>query len=121
MARDIKSYDVFQAAHQTVLKIYMLTKAFPSEERFGLVSQMRRSAYSIPMNLVEGASRRTQSDFAHFVNIANGSCQEIKYQLELVRDLGYISVGQFEEFIAEYIRISKMLFKLESILRNQSR
>ena len=70
------------------------------------------------MNLVEGAARRTEADFSHFVNIANGSCQEIIYQLELVRDLEYISEGQFEEFIADYIRISKMLFKLESTLRN---
>jgi four helix bundle protein len=117
MGRNIRNYNVFSLAHQAVLGIFKLTDKLPDHERFGLISQMRRCAYSIPMNLVEGAARRTEADFAYFVNISNGPCQEIKYQLELVRDLGYITQKDFEEFFRDYERISKMLYNLEKSIR----
>ena len=67
-----------------------MTKNFPEEEKFGIISQMRRAAYSVPMNLVEGANRLNSKEYRHFVGIAKGSAGEITYQLLLARDLKYM-------------------------------
>ena len=120
MGRDVRKYEVFKRAHQQTLKIYAMTKSFPSEERYGLVSQMRRSAYSIPMNLIEGGARIGEGEFRQFVNIARGSCAEIQYQLELVRDLGYITEQKFNEFNEDYTIVGKMLTSLLNKLSAKS-
>lgn len=93
-----------------------MTKSFPAEERFGLVSQMRRAAYSIPMNLIEGAHRLGSREYRQFVSIARGSAGEIKYQLLLVKDLKYISEDGFADLVARYERVSQMLTKLAKSL-----
>ena len=112
MGRNIRSYEVFKLSHEMVLKIYKSTKKFPNEERFGLTSQLRRSAYSIPMNLIEGGARRGEAEFRQFVNIAIGSCAEVQYQLELARDLSYFSTEEYTELNDNFARIGKMLNKL---------
>lgn len=109
MAREIKKYDVFKKAHHLVLQIYQVTKHFPPEERFGLASQMRRSAYSIPMNLIEGGSRESEAEFRHFVSISRGSSAEILYQLELSRELNYITQKDFQRLYSAYEDVGKML------------
>jgi len=81
---------VWQKAHRLALGIYKVTKGFPADERFGLVSQMRRSAVSVPANIAEGFSRRTAKEKLYFYNIAQGSLEELKYYLILGRDLGYM-------------------------------
>lgn len=80
---------VWQKAHAWVLSIYRLTACFPREELFGLTSQLRRAAVSVPANFAEGYKRRTQTEKARFLNIAQGSLEECRYYLILVRDLGY--------------------------------
>lgn len=110
--RKVKEYDVFNVSHGIALEIYKLTKNFPKEETYGLVSQLRRSAYSIPMNLVEGGAREGEKDFARFISIALGSCEEIRYQLLLSKDLGYINFKDYERIEKEYERIKMMLSKL---------
>lgn len=110
--RDIKGYEVFKESHKLALKIYKLTKSFPNEEKYGLISQMRRASYSIPMNLVEGGSLRTEKEFAHYVNRAIGSCEEIRYQLLLTKDLGYISEDVYNDMDNQYEDIKKMLYSL---------
>lgn len=82
---------VWRNAHQLVLKIYRITKGFPSEEKFALVSQMRRSAVSIPPNIAEGFKKRGIKDKANFYNIAQGSLEELRYYIILSKDLGYIN------------------------------
>ncbi len=79
------------------LKIYKLTKDFPGEERFGLVSQMRRAAYSVPMNLAEGSHRLNTKEYRQFVGIAKGSAGEMKYQLLLAKDLKYVEENTYDE------------------------
>ena len=86
---DFRDLTVWQKGHQLVLEIYRITQSFPSEERFGLVSQMRRSAISIPANIAEGFKKRSQKDKANFYNIAQGSLEELRYYLILGKDLGY--------------------------------
>ncbi|HOU13320.1 MAG TPA: four helix bundle protein [Anaerolineae bacterium] len=84
----------WQEAHRLVLAIYKVTQGFPSEEKFGLVSQMRRAAISIPANIAEGFKRRGIQDKLRFYNIAEGSLEEVKYFLILAKDLSYIATDE---------------------------
>jgi len=88
--KTVEELDVFKLSHSLALEIFGLTKSFPSDEKFALVSQMRRAAYSIPMNLMEGGHRLNRKEYRQFVGIAKGSTGEVKYQLLLVKDLKYI-------------------------------
>ena len=87
----------WQKAHELTLNIYKASDKFPKTESFGLTSQMRRCAVSIPSNIAEGFKRRTKNDSIHFYNIAEGSLEELKYQLLLAKDLRYISEDEYSE------------------------
>lgn len=110
--RKVEELDVFKLSHSLTLEIYRFTKSFPDEEKFGLISQMRKAAYSIPMNLMEGAHRLGSKEYRQFIGIARGSAGEIKYQLLLVRDLNYISNNEYSDLTSKYERVSQMLTKL---------
>ena len=90
-----ESLVAWQQSHQLVLKIYALTKIFPKEEVWGLTSQIRRAAVSIPSNIVEGKARGSNNDYRRFLLIARGSLEEVKYQLLLAKDLEYITTEQY--------------------------
>ena len=107
--KSVEQLDVFKLSHEMTLKIYHLTKEFPQEERFGLVSQMRKAAYSVPMNLSEGSHRLNTKEYRQFVGIARGSAGEMKYQLLLAKDLKYIAESTYEDLRSNYERISQML------------
>jgi four helix bundle protein len=115
--KSVEDLDVFKLSHQLALEIYEITKRFPQHEKFGLISQMRRSAYSIPMNLLEGSHRLSTKEYRQFVGIARGSAGEMKYQLLLARDLKYMSNDQYLEFIGRYERVSQMLTRLAQSLK----
>lgn len=106
---DIK---VWQRSHALVLEVYRLTVAFPAEERFGLTSQMRRAATSVPANIAEGSKRRTNAEYARFLNLAEGSLAETEYLLLLARDIGHLSVKQATSLLAEADEIAGMLHHL---------
>ena len=108
--------DVFKLSHSLTLEIYGITKSFPDEEKFGLISQMRKAAYSIPMNLMEGAHRLSSKEYRQFTGIARGSAGEMKYQLLLVRDLNYISDNEYSDLTSKYERVSQMLTRLAKSL-----
>jgi len=116
MVRGVKDLEVFKSAHSLVLDIYKLTENFPQEERFGLVPQVRRSAYSIPMNLIEGSNRLNTKEYRRFVGIARGSAGEISYQILLAKDLGYISEEIYSELRNRYEIVIKMLTNLAKSL-----
>jgi len=80
---------VWQRAHELTLTVYRMTSCFPDEERFGLVSQMRRAAVSVPANIAEGFKKRSRPDKVKFYNISQGSLEELRYYIILSRDLGY--------------------------------
>ncbi|OHE59977.1 MAG: four helix bundle protein [Thermodesulfovibrio sp. RBG_19FT_COMBO_42_12] len=113
----IEDLDVFKLAHNLTLKVYEITATYPEHERFGLISQMRRASSSICMNLMEGGHRISKNEYKHFVSISRGSCGEVKYQLLLSRDLGYMKEAAFNEMTESYERISMMLTKLHSSLK----
>jgi four helix bundle protein len=115
--KSIEELDVFILSHKIVIEIYEITKRFPEEEKFGLSSQMRRSSASISMNLVEGAGRNNKKEFHQFVGIAKGSANELRYQVVLSKDLGYLSEEKFSYLFERCLRVIKMLSKLEISLR----
>jgi len=93
--QNFKDLLIWQEAHQLTLKIYESSKAFPKEETFGITSQLRRAAVSIPCNIAEGCGRYTSKDFANFLQIALGSTNETDYLTLLAKDLKYLSEDQY--------------------------
>jgi four helix bundle protein len=88
---------VWQRAHQLVKLVYKFTESFPKSEMFGLTSQIRRSAVSVPANIAEGYAAGGKGQFGRFLNIAQGSLAEVEYYLILSRDLSYINDAQYQE------------------------
>lgn len=109
VVKSVEDMDVFQKAHRVTVEVYETTKAFPQDEKFSLVSQMRRAAYSIPSNLMEGGYRLNKREYRQFVSIAKGSAGELKYFLLLSRDLGYIPESKYSILFDSVEEISKML------------
>ena len=107
--QDYKSLIVWQKAHRLTLDIYKVTKDFPKDETYGLISQIRRASVSIPTNIVEGSGRSTQNDFARFLYISFGSGNELEYELLLAKDLSYLSKEKFDILSDQIIEIKKML------------
>lgn len=105
---------VWQRSHALVLELYRLTSGFPSEERFGVVSQLRRAAVSVPSNIAEGSKRRTKQEYARFLNISEGSLAETEYLLLLSRDLGYLTTSVVEPLLREIEEVSRMVHALRS-------
>jgi four helix bundle protein len=117
--RDIKRYKVFTMSHQLALEIYKIAATFPKDETFGFRSQIRRAAYSIPMNLAEGAARSSSGGFCQFVNVALGSCEELRYRLVLARDLGYIKDSVYQPLESRYEEVKKVLSALYAKLKQR--
>ena len=113
----IDELDVFKLSHELVLKTYQLTAIFPEGEKYGLTAQMRRSASSVPANLMEGGHRFSKNEYKHFISISRGSSGEMKYHLLLSRDLGFIQEDIYNELKEGYERVSMMLTKLYSSLK----
>ncbi|MFZ4693714.1 MAG: four helix bundle protein [Verrucomicrobiia bacterium] len=102
-ARTFRDLIVWQKAHELVLAVYRFTSRFPTEERYGLVSQLRRAAVSAPANMAEGFSKRGRADKARFFNMAQGSLEELHYYLILAEDLGY---GDPKRLMDLYLEVS---------------
>lgn len=110
--KKIKSFTdliVWRKAHKFVLKIYMVTKSFPAEERFGLIDQLRRASVSITSNMVEGFYRRTINDKTHFYYLSLSSLGEVRNQLLISKDLHYISLELYRSLAEDCLEIKKLL------------
>jgi four helix bundle protein len=116
MIKTFRDLKVWQKAHNLALNIYKITKEFPKEEKYGLVAQLRRSVASIPTNIVEGFKRKSKTDYAHFINIADSSLEETKYHLILANDLGYIKEENFNRLNNMCDEIGKMLYSFHKKL-----
>ncbi|MBP7760430.1 four helix bundle protein [Candidatus Saccharibacteria bacterium] len=108
----------WQEAHKLVLSIYSLTKNFPNDEMFALTSQLRRAAVSTTSNIAEGFSRPTKADKMHFYAIAQGSLTETQSQLEIAKDVGYITSATFTTVEDGAIVVHKLLTGLIKSLRD---
>jgi len=104
-ARSFQDLLVWRKAHELVLAVYTLTAAFPKPETYGLSLQMRRSAVSVPANIAEGFRRRSRTEKARFLNIAEGSLEETRYFLILARDLGYADTAPLMNSLEEVSRL----------------
>jgi four helix bundle protein len=100
-----------------VLDVYRGSAGFPSEQRFGLTSQLRRAGVSIPANIAEGCGRRTDDDFARFLDYAMGSASEVEYHLLLARDLGFLGMDAHDHLHALTTEVKRMLASLLGRLR----
>ncbi len=118
MARDFRKIVAWQRAHALTLRVYQVTSDFPQDERYGLVSQMRRACTSIPTNVAEGCGRDTINELARFVDIATGSASEVEYQLLLTKDLGYLPEDHHKTLAREIIEIRRMLLAFKKKLRS---
>jgi four helix bundle protein len=109
---NFKELKVWQNARKIVKEIYLDTKDFPSDEKFGLISQMRRSAVSIPSNIAEGSGRNTDKDFKYFLNVALGSAYELQTLLFLSQDVGLMSQERVSELSTLLEEVQKMIYGL---------
>ncbi|MCM5663497.1 four helix bundle protein [Galbibacter mesophilus] len=114
--RDFKKYNVWSVSHEFTLEVYKVTKDFPSEEKFQLISQMQRAAYSIPSNFSEGCGRDSDKDFNRFIQICLGSAHELEYFILLSKDLNYISNNTFERLDLRINEIKRKLYNLSKKL-----
>ena len=115
--RPHKRLDVWRRSVDFVVRVYEQTKAFPREEEFGLKSQLRRAAVSVPSNIAEGLTRRSRNEKLHYLNIAQSSLSEIDTQLEIVQKLGFLDRETHDVLINELVGIEKMLSGLSKSLR----
>ena len=110
--QNYKDLKVWEKAHHSALTIYGLTKDFPKEEQYNLVSQIRRSALSIPTNIAEGAGKHTNADFAKFLQIALGSAHEVEYLLLFSFELKLLKNGDYELIAKKIGEVKAMLISL---------
>ena len=116
VSRDPNRLQAFILADDLVLDAYRATRGFPGGERFGLQSQIRRGAVSVPANLVEGCARRSQRDYLHFVGIAIASASEVRYLIKLAVRLGFTSAADGERLTVGYSRVIRALQALVTSL-----
>lgn len=106
---NFRQLNIWIEARSLVKEVYLLTAKFPSDERFGLISQINRCSISVPSNIAEGSARSTNKDFAHFLKISLGSLFELETQLLLSADLNMISEIENEELFKRIIVLQKMI------------
>ena len=109
MLKSYKDLIGYQKGYNLSLQIYKVTKDYPQDERFGLISQMRRSAVSIPCNIAEGYSRKNIKEYLQFLYVAYGSCSELETLLSLSRDLGLLDIEIYSKIYALQEEVSKIL------------
>jgi four helix bundle protein len=97
MARDYTKIKAWQLADELALLVYRATKEFPKSEVWGLTSQMRRAAVSVPANIVEGSARRNRNEYIQFLYIAKSSLAELSYYIKFTRECGYLETNRYEE------------------------
>jgi len=111
-----ENLDVYQKSHSLVLELYKVTKAFPSDERFGMVSHLRKTAFSVPSNIAEGCGRSGGRQLYNFMNIACGSLSELEAQLRIAFDLEYIDSDDYKRIKQLVIEVRKMAASYMSTL-----
>ena len=107
--QNFRELKVWQRSHQLVLELYRVTSNFPKSEVYGLTSQLRRAAASVPMNIVEGCGRGSNAELGRFLWIAMGSAAEVEYQCLLAHDLKFMTEVEFAKMSSEIVEIRRML------------
>lgn len=118
MTHNFKNLIVWQKSMKLVEDIYGYTSSFPKEEKYQLISQINRSALSIPSNIAEGSGRSTEKEFKHFLRIALGSSYELETQLILSKNLGMLETENFERISKDLEKVQKMLIGFSKSLKS---
>ncbi|OGS06471.1 MAG: four helix bundle protein [Elusimicrobia bacterium RIFOXYA12_FULL_51_18] len=113
-----KNFEVWKEADKLALEIYRATKQFPKEELYGLTSQLRRAALSIPTNIVEGYARKGDKELSHFLDISFASLSETKYLLYFSKNLDYITVDKYESLEKLSSEVGAKLWKFIEVVRH---
>ena len=111
---------VWQKAVDLVVRLYEVTRAFPKDESYGLTSQVRRAAVSVPSNIAEGHGRSSTGDYLRFLAMAQGSCSEVETQLLIAHRLQYLSEENYEQLLSDLSEIGRMLNGLTSSLKRHT-
>lgn len=114
-----KELILWQKARILVKEIYLLIADFPEDEKFGLISQIKRSVISVPSNVAEGAGRSSDKDFLRFLDIANGSAFELETQIQLAYDLGFINENDLQNISDKLTEVQKLIYGFKSKLTNK--
>ncbi|MEX0655192.1 MAG: four helix bundle protein [Phycisphaeraceae bacterium] len=120
VSRDYTKIKVWDKAHRLVLDVYAVTRGFPHDERYGLTSQVRRAAVSIPCNIAEGCGRGSPAELGRFMDIAQGSNSELSYQLLLAHELEYVDRETFNRLDRAAHEVARMLHAYRARLRPES-
>jgi four helix bundle protein len=118
--RDYTKIGAWKLADDLTVALYERTRTFPREELYGLTSQLRRAAYSVPANIAEGSSRESKRDYLHFLYIARGSLAETQYFIHLARRLGYLEMTDADKFIGQTKQTFACLFGLIQAVEKES-
>ena len=110
MARNYKKYIIYQEGYKLAIELYKLAEKFPAHEQNNLISQIRRAAVSIPVNIAEGSAKKSHKEFLNFLNIAYGSSKELAVLIDLSKDVGYID-GNMHKLISDQIdKFNRQIF-----------
>ena len=115
--QDFTQLKIWQKAHSFTVNIYKKTAGFPSEEKFGLTSQMRRASVSIESNIAEGCGRNGDREFSRFIDLAQGSAYEVRCQIFIARDLDFISADESSLLLNKISEISRMMIAFQKKLK----
>ena len=118
--KDFRNLKVWEKAHKLTLALYQITTSFPPEESYGLTSQIRRAASSVPSNIAEGCGREGDAELARFCIIARGSASELEYELLLARDLTLLQAEDYEQLSQQVVEVKRMLTVLVQKLTAES-
>ena len=118
--QNVRELKVWQKAHELVLAIYRVSAGFPSDERFGLTQQLRRSTTSVASNIAEGCGRGSDADFARFLYMALGSASEAEYQMLLAHDLKFLDRTAYGELTERVVEVKRMLSALTRTVKADS-
>ena len=118
--RNFRNLEIWKRSVKFTKEVYLLTNEFPDKEKYGLISQIQRAAVSVASNIAEGSSRKSQTDFARFLEIAIGSAFEVETQLIIAKELNYLKEQKFDEMIKQLTIIQKQINQLISKLRTNS-
>lgn len=115
--KDFRDLKIWNASHNLALEIYKITRDFPPEEKFGITSQLKRAALSIPTNIAEGCGRGSDSDFSRFLQIAFGSASEVEYLLLFCFELKFLDETEYSKLSNDIVEIKKSISALIKKLR----
>ena len=117
---NLKELKIWQKAIDLSVEVYKITSHFPSDERFGLISQARRAAVSISSNIAEGAGRTSTKEFNYFLGIANGSSFELQTQLVIASRLSFIGIEDLDSLLLQIDELQKMNYGFQKMLSNKT-